>query len=138
MYVGISRLRRRRKSTLLSCMIDSLETETGGAPPDLKKSRRQKAPAAGATPVDRLPPHSIEAEQGVLGCVLLSPGECMGLCIEKFRAGADAYYDLRHRHIYELLVEMYDQKEPIDLLTVQQRLKDRHQLDAVGGLAYPN
>jgi replicative DNA helicase len=67
---------------------------------------------------------------------LLSPNECMGLCIEKFRAGSEVYYDLRHRHIYELLVEMYDHKEAIDLLTVQQRLKDRNQLEAVGGLAF--
>jgi replicative DNA helicase len=104
----------------------------------LKKSRLQKATATSGVKVDRLPPHSIEAEKGVLGCVLLSPGECMGICIEKFRSGAEVYYDLRHRHIYELLVEMYDHKEPIDLLTVQQRLKDRHQLEAVGGLAYLN
>jgi replicative DNA helicase len=78
----------------------------------------------------------MEAEQGVLGCVLLSPGDCMGICIEKFKAGSDVYYDLRHRSIYELLVDMYDRKEAIDLVTVQQRLKDRNQLDAVGGLAY--
>src|SRR5947208_9718184 len=60
----------------------------------------------------------------------------MGLCIERFKAGLEIYYDLRHRHIYELLAEMYDRKEAIDLLTVQQRLKDRNRLEAVGGLAY--
>jgi replicative DNA helicase len=86
--------------------------------------------------LDRLPPHSLEAERGVLGCALLSPGECLGLCIEKFRSGSEVFYDLRHRHIYELLVQMYDQKEAVDLLTVQQRLKDHNQLEAVGGLAY--
>jgi len=117
-------------------MIDSIEPEAGGAPPDLKKTRRQKSPATSAVAVDRLPPHSIEAEQGVLGCVLLSPNECVGICIEKFKAGPEVFYDLRHRHIYELLVEMYDHKEAIDLLTVQQRLKDGNQLEAVGGLAY--
>jgi len=63
-------------------MIDSIEPEAGGAPPDLKKTRRQKSPATSAVAVDRLPPHSIEAEQGVLGCVLLSPNECVGICIE--------------------------------------------------------
>ena len=86
--------------------------------------------------MDRLPPHSIEAEQGVLGCALLSSNECMGVCIEKFKAGSEVFYDLRHRHIYELFVEMYDHKEAIDLVTVQQRLKDRNQLESVGGLSY--
>jgi replicative DNA helicase len=46
------------------------------------------------------------------------------------------FYDLRHRAIYELLTEMYDRKEAIDIITVQQALKDKQQLDAVGGLAY--
>src|SRR5438067_10608767 len=115
-------------------MIDSIETDAASAAPDLKKARRQRAPEAGALTVDRLPPHSIEAEQGVLGCVLLSPGDCMGICIEKFKAGSDVFYDLRHRHIYDLLAGMYDQQEAIDVLTVHQRLKDRNQLEAVGGL----
>jgi replicative DNA helicase len=117
-------------------MIDTVDPEAGGASPDLKKARRQKASLANPARLDRLPPHSMEAEQGVLGCVLLSPSDCMGICIEKFKAGSDVYYDLRHRSIYELLVDMYDRKEAIDLVTVQQRLKDRNQLDAVGGLAY--
>src|SRR5438552_3292110 len=117
-------------------MIDSVETDAGGVSPDLKKSRRQKVATPGTAKVNRYPPHSIEAEQGVLGCVMLSPGDCLGVCIEKFKSGAELFYDLRHRHIYELLVEMYAQQEAIDLLTVQQRLKDRNQLEAVGGLAY--
>src|SRR5437867_733805 len=117
-------------------MIDSVETDAGGVSPDLKKARRQKAATTDAARVDRLPPHSIEAERGVLGCVLLSPGDCLGVCIEKFKSGPELFYDLRHRHIYESLVEMYDHREAIDLLTVQQRLKDRNQLEAVGGLAY--
>ncbi len=116
-------------------MIDTLE-KTGGASPDLKQLRRQKAPLADPARVDRLPPHALEAEQGVLGCILLSPPECLGMCIERFKAGPDVFYDLRHRQIYELLVQMYDRKEAVDLLTLQQRLKDTNQLEAVGGLAY--
>ena len=117
-------------------MIDTLAPEAPSTSPDLKKTRRQKMPATDPTRIDRLPPHSIEAEQGVLGCVLLSPHDCLGICIEKFKSGSEVFYDLRHRHIYELLVEMYDHKEAIDLLTVQQRLKDKNQLEAVGGLVY--
>jgi replicative DNA helicase len=104
--------------------------------PDLKKPRRQKHAAVDLSKLDRLPPHSLEAEQGVLGCVLLSPTECLGLCLEKVKAGAEVFYDLRHQTLFELLVAMYDAKQPIDLITVQQRLKDLNQLEGVGGLAY--
>ncbi|MBI4664229.1 MAG: replicative DNA helicase, partial [Verrucomicrobia bacterium] len=114
-------------------MIETLEpTVSGGV--DLTKSRPPRPSAP--TSLDRLPPHSLEAEQGVLGCILLSPNEGLGVCIEKFRRGSEVFYDLRHRCIFELLVEMFDQKEAIDLITVQQRLKDKHQLEAVGGIAY--
>ena len=106
---------------------------------DLQKSRpRQPGNSATAnTPkIDRLPPSSTEAEQGVLGCVLLSPNDCMGECIEKLKAGPEVFYDLRHQTLFQTLTEMYDQRAGIDLITLQQRLKDRQQLDGVGGLAY--
>lgn len=117
-------------------MIDSLEDSSGSAPVDFKKARRKKATLADPSKVDRLPPHSTEAEQGVLGCVLLSPNDSLGHCILKFKSGGEVFYDLRHRAVYEALVQMYDQKEAIDLITVQQWLKDKQQLEAVGGLAY--
>jgi len=87
--------------------------------------------------VDRLPPHSPEAEQGVLVCVLLSPNDCMGECIEKFKgASAEVFYDLRNQTIFSTLAQMYDTREAIDVITLQQRLKDRQLLDEVGGIAY--
>lgn len=118
-------------------MIDSGHEGAGtGVVTDLKGGRRQHQSLADPARVDRLPPHSIEAEQGVLGCVLLVPHESLAMCIERLRTGSEVFYDLRHRLLYELLVGMLDAKEPIDLLTVQQRLKDRNQLDGVGGVAY--
>ena len=86
--------------------------------------------------IDRLPPHSPEAEQGVLGCTLLEPSDAIGQCIERLKGGGEAFYDLRHRTIYDVLVSMYDRKEPIDLITLGQKLRDAGQLDGVGGLAY--
>lgn len=85
---------------------------------------------------DRLPPHSLESEQGVLGCILLAPNESMGMCIEKLNRGADVFYDMRHAALFNALVEMYDRKELIDPITVQQRLRDRNQLEALGGMPY--
>ncbi|MDB6111876.1 MAG: dnaC [Pedosphaera sp.] len=117
-------------------MIDSV-SEGAGAGADLKKTRRKKAGFSGSAPkLDRLPPHSIEAEQGVLGCVLLSPNDCLGQCVEKFKAGSEVFYDLRHQTVYETVVEMYDQREAIDVITLQQHLKDKQLLEQVGGVAY--
>jgi replicative DNA helicase len=119
-------------------MIDSVEAAGGGgAAADLKKSRRRReTPLVDPARIDRLPPHSIEAEQGVLGCLLLDPQQCLGECAAKLKQGNAYFYDLRHQTLYELLLEMYDAKVAIDLVTVAQRLKDRNQLEAVGGLPY--
>jgi replicative DNA helicase len=116
-------------------MIDSVSHDGGGA--DFKKAKRQRATHAKSQPgLDRLPPHSIECEQGVLGCVLLSPNDSMGETITKLKMGAEAFYDLRHQTIYENLAEMYDSREAIDIITLQQKLKNKNLLEQVGGLAY--
>src|SRR5438105_8590021 len=116
-------------------MIDSI-TQTGGAPADLHRAPRRKPARAELASVDRLPPHSPEAEQGVLGCVLLSLNDCMGVCIEKIKEGAEVFYDLRHQTIFAALAEMYDSREAIDVITLQQRLKNKQLLAQVGGIAY--
>ena len=117
-------------------MIDSV-SDIAGAAADLKKARRRKNISPDAQRLDRLPPHSSEAEQGVLGCVLLSPNECMGFCIEKLKDdGQQVFYDLRHQTIYEALATMYDAREAIDVITLQQKLKDKQLLEQIGGIAY--
>ena len=125
-------------------MIDSVSDPLSGgsadAGADFKKSRRQKGDrrSSSAMPtLDRLPPHSNEAEMGVLGCTLLEPNQCIGECIEKLKDdGKMAFYDLRHQTIYETLADMFNKRMPVDLITVQQNLKDRQLLDQVGGIAY--
>lgn len=123
-------------------MIDSVSDPLHGgadAGADLKRTRRIKGerrpPATGT--IDRLPPHANEAEQGVLGCCLLSPNECIGQCVETLKDdGKLAFYDLRHQTIYEALAEMFNRRQPIDLITLQQQLKDRQLLEQIGGIAY--
>lgn len=114
-------------------MIQSV-SNVAGAGPDLKKTRRQRSARGDAAhSADRLPPHSSEAEQGVIGCCLLSPNQTAE-CIEKLTG--TPFYDLRHQTIYDALTAMFDKREPIDIITVQQRLKDNQLLDQVGGIAY--
>jgi len=117
-------------------MIDSVSEERTQDAPTRPVARRKKPIAPEALRVDRLPPHSLEAEQGVLGCILISPNQSLGLSLEKLKTGSKAFYDLRHQHLFENMVEMWDSKQPIDLITLQQRLKDKNELDAVGGLGY--
>jgi replicative DNA helicase len=117
-------------------MIDSV-SDSAGAAADLKKARRRKSVSTDAMKLDRLPPHSPEAEQGVLGCALLSPNECLGECIEKLKdGGQEFFYDLRHQTIYETMAAMFNSREAVDLITVQQKLKDNQLLEQIGGIAY--
>lgn len=85
--------------------------------------------------LDRLPPHSTEAEQAALGCILLS-GDCLGEMAEKTKHGSELFYDIRHQVLFSCLLEMQEEQIQIDIFSVQQRLKDKQQLDGIGGLAY--
>jgi replicative DNA helicase len=90
----------------------------------------QGAPAqAGAAP-----PHSIEAEQSVLGAILLSERVHYALVIEE-ALRPDDFYRERHRVIYESMMALYDQSEPIDVLTVTEHLRSRGRLEEAGGPA---
>jgi replicative DNA helicase len=104
--------------------------------PDLKRTRRRKTTTNEPHVADRLPPHSVLAEQGVLGCVLLSPNDCMGECIEKLKGGSEVFYDMRHQLIFSTLLEMYDKRQAIDVITLQQNLHNNKQLDQIGGISY--
>src|SRR5947208_2201630 len=99
-------------------MIDSV-SDTAGAAPDLKRAKRVRRSSAAATNIDRLPPHDLDMERGVIGCQLISPNECIGEVIEKLKGiGVEANYDLRHQTIQSELFEMYDSRVPIDLITL--------------------
>lgn len=86
--------------------------------------------------IDRIPPNSQESEIGVLGCVMLSPNECMGECVEKLTGLGEEFYDLRHQTIFSALLVMYEERTAIDVITLQQWLKDKNLLEQVGGIGY--
>lgn len=85
---------------------------------------------------EALPPHSEEAERGVLGCVMLAPPEVLAECVVRFKPGAEVFFDLRHRAIYSAALDMFNEQRPIDILTLTQELRDLMQLDNCGGVAY--
>jgi len=80
------------------------------------------------------PPHSLEAEQSVLGAILLSDRVMFALVIEEGLKPEDFYRE-KHRLVYGAMLELYDQSEPIDVLTVADALRAKGRLDDTGGQA---
>jgi replicative DNA helicase len=83
--------------------------------------------------IHRTLPHSIEAEQGVLGSMLISPREIIAECVEKINE--EYFYVPAHQTIYTVLVELWNAGQGIDLITFTQVLRDRSLLETVGGAA---
>lgn len=83
---------------------------------------------------DRILPHSDEAERGVLGCILIDPKDCLPEAQTRIK-DPDSFYDLRHRTIYDTMCSMAN-NGGIDIITLQQKLRDRGMLDNVGGTKF--
>jgi len=92
------------------------------------------SPTGSAQDIHRTPPHSVEAEQGVLGSMLISPRETIAECVEKINE--EYFYVPAHRTIYNVLVDLWNAGQAIDLITFTQVLRDRSLLESVGGAAF--
>jgi replicative DNA helicase len=92
------------------------------------------SPTASSQDIHRTPPHSVEAEQGVLGSMLISPRETIAECVEKINE--EYFYVPAHQTIYTILVELWNAGQAIDLITFTQVLRDRNVLEAIGGAAF--
>jgi replicative DNA helicase len=84
-------------------------------------------PAIGAAP-----PHSLEAERSVLGAILLSDRTLYALVIDEGLQPEDFYRD-RHAVIYQSVLDLYGENEPIDVLTVTEHLRSSGRLEEAGG-----
>ena len=81
----------------------------------------------------RLPPQAVEAEQSVLGSMLLSK-EAIGKAVELL--DESCFYRVEHQQIFQAIVGLYDANKPVDLITLTQELKKRRRLKEVGGRVY--
>jgi replicative DNA helicase len=88
---------------------------------------------AAASTIDRVPPHNLEAEQSVLGSMLLER-DAIARVIEILKP--EDYYRDAHRRIYDVIVELFEMGEPADIISVTDRLRSTGKLDDVGGAAY--
>ncbi len=84
-------------------------------------------------PADRLPPQNVEAEQSVLGSILLDR-EAIATSIELLRP-EDFYQDI-HQIIFKSVVRLYDQNRSVDAVTLTEELRKEGQLERVGGATY--
>jgi replicative DNA helicase len=79
------------------------------------------------------PPHSVEAEEAVLGSLLIDPEAITR--VAGFLA-VEHFYLVKHRWIYEAMLRLHERREPIDLLTVSTELANHNRLEEVGGEPY--
>ncbi len=82
---------------------------------------------------DKVPPQNIEAEQSVIGAVLLE-NESIVKALETLKP--DDFYVDSHRQIYLCMIELFEQNHPTDLITLTERLKAKNKLDSIGGTSY--
>ena len=80
-----------------------------------------------------IPPQNIEAEQSLLGAVLLE-NEALFRALEIIKTGD--FYRESHRQIFQAMLDLYEKNEPADIITVTEVLKRKNKLDEVGGAAY--
>ena len=83
--------------------------------------------------LSKLPPQNIEAEQSILGAVLIDNNALIA-ALELI--AEDDFYKESHRRIFSSMSELFDKNEPIDIITLTDQLKRKNTLDAVGGSGY--
>jgi len=79
---------------------------------------------------ERLPPHSVEAEEAVLGSLLIDPDAIFE--VSSFLR-PDAFYRAQNRWIYEAILALNERRVPLDVITLIDELRRREQLDEIGG-----
>jgi len=81
----------------------------------------------------RIPPQNLDAEKAVLGSIMLRPDALFEI-VDIITP--NSFYADKHKIIFENILELSAKNEPIDLLTVSNKLKEKKQLDSVGGSSY--
>ena len=83
--------------------------------------------------VPRVPPHSEEAEQSVIGSILIDH-DAVGVAAENLKP--EDFYNLRHKEIFEAILDLYHDGRAVDLVTLKSQLEQRGKLEAAGDMKY--
>lgn len=95
-----------------------------------KKKEQADNLTLAASEIGNIPPQAIDVEAAVLGAMMVNP-DSVDAAIEILNA--KSFYDVKHRYIFEAMVELYTERSPIDMLTVVQRLRQNGRLAEIGG-----
>jgi replicative DNA helicase len=82
---------------------------------------------------DRVPPQNLEAEQAVLGALLLE-SEALITAMERVRV--EDFYSVAHQRIFDAIVGLNEDNQPLDMITLTARLQDQGELEEIGGVSY--
>jgi replicative DNA helicase len=101
--------------------------------PNPKLKRNISLSMVDITQVAKIPPQNLEAEKSLLGAVMIDPDAMIKIAdsIEM-----DDFYKSGHRVIFEIMQELYNKNEPIDILTMSNRLEEKNVLEKAGGRSY--
>ncbi len=83
--------------------------------------------------IERIPPQDLEAEQALLGSIMLRPDVIFDILDS---VNPESFYSERHRTVFQAMLALSSRREPIDLLTVTGKLREQKELDGVGGTPY--
>ncbi len=92
-----------------------------------------RSPNGGRTSGVRTPPHNAEAEESVIGALLLS-AEAANQVVDRLRS--EDFYIPAYQAIYEIIVDLYNANQPIDAVTVTDGLRRKGELDRIGGVGF--
>ncbi len=83
--------------------------------------------------LERVPPQSLEAEQATLGAMLVER-EAIARVVDLL--DPEDFYNPQHQLLYRVMIDLFNESRPVDIVTVPARLQDRDQLETVGGTRY--
>jgi replicative DNA helicase len=81
----------------------------------------------------RIPPQNLEAEMALLGSIMLRPESIYDIMD---MISPQSFYSEKHSIIFSTMFEIWNKREPIDILSVSSRLKEKNLLDNIGGSSY--
>lgn len=83
---------------------------------------------------DKVPPHNLDAEQATLGALLLDWESSISIVLQYLRP--EKFYSLQNQKIFTAMLDLYNEGQQCDILSLKEKLREKGELEAAGGAAY--